>query len=113
MPRSTLTLVLPAVLFAAKAYAAPVTQTIGPFPDINTCCGDFNSYVLGTVTFANGTNEILGLNSSISLADQGWGNTGAEGADIHLQENGSDIWSYRFATAYHDWATVNFDITSN
>ena len=99
--------------FAPHAQAEPVTQTTAPAGSDSYWYGNGWSWQqLGSVTLADGTNTILGLTSTVTLADQGWGGqTNGNGVRIDLFDNGTDLWGYYVAGATHDWTTQTFDIT--
>jgi len=101
-----------ATLVSASAFAGTVTQTIGPVSS--------DSYVswtrqdLGDITLAQYTSSITGLNSSITLVDQGWGfQDYGNGVSVALYDQGVDLYNFQVAGASHNTTTQTFDITAN
>ena len=97
---------------APHAQAEPVTQTTAPASsDSNP--GDSTWQQLGSVTLPDGTNTILGLTSTVTLVDQGWGGQdNSNGVRIDLFDNGVDLWGTYVAGATHDVTTQTFDIAN-
>jgi hypothetical protein len=97
--------------FAQPAKAVPVTQSTAPAGS-NSTAGDWTWQNLGSVTLANGTNTILGLTSTVTLRDQGFGGqSNTNGVKIDLFDNGVDLWGQYVAGANHGTTTQTFDIT--
>ena len=96
------------------ASAEIVTTTTAPASSDSYWNGNgWNHQTLGSVTFANGTNNILALTSTVTLADQGWGDqTPDNGVKIALDVNGAAVWASSVAGASHDYSTQTFDIMS-
>ena len=94
------------------AQAAPVTQTTAPAS--SSSYGGWNWQELGSVTLAAGTNIILGLTSTVTIWDQGWGgqDPGDNQVFVGLFDNGVELWGQHVAGAYHQTTTQSFDISS-
>ncbi len=101
-----------AVSFCASAFAS-VTQSTAPAG--SNSGGSWNQATLGTVTFANGTNSILALNSTVSLVDQGWGGQDPGGNQVYigLFEGNALVWWQHVAGAVHNWTTQSYDISTD
>lgn len=99
-----------AVAFATNALAAPVTQSTAPAGSDSYWYGNgWNWQTLGSVTLATGTDNVLALSSTASLADQGWGNQDYNnGVKIGLFDNANLVWYQAVAGAYHNWTTQTF-----
>jgi hypothetical protein len=96
------------------ASAGVVTQSTAPAGSDSYWNGNgWNHQTLGSVTFATGTNSISALTSTVTLADQGWGNqTPDNGVKMALDVNGTDVWRSSVAGSSHGYSTQTFDITS-
>ncbi len=70
---------------------------------------------MSSVTLAHGTNEIVGLTSSMNIVDQGWGGQDPNGNQvvIGLFSNGVDLYNVHVAGGWHNWTTQAFDIANN
>jgi hypothetical protein len=107
--------VLLALVFAAaagaNAQATTVTQSVGP---LNSDTSNWNRPVLGSVTFASGTNNISGLTSSMTINDQGWGGQDPVSNNVYigLYNNNNLLWATSVAGAYHYSTNQTFDITA-
>ena len=79
-------------------HAASVTQEMVLSP---TTASGWTQVTVGSVDFANGTNNISALTGNMSVQDQGWG--GHDFWSNHLRiglfENGTQLWSTRIAGA--------------
>jgi hypothetical protein len=112
LKKMTLTIALVAT-FGTSAFASPVvTQTTAPTSS-DTCC--WSQASLGSITLASGTDTILGLTSTMTIWDQGWG--GEDATDnqviIGLFDNGVGIWGQHVAGGFHNVTTQTFDISSD
>jgi len=97
--------------FAPHAQAEPVTQSTEPAGSSSYGGGGWQQ--LGSVTLADGTNTILGLTSTVTLVDQGYGGQDpSNGVRIDLFDNGTDLWGYYVAGATHESSTQTFDIAN-
>lgn len=103
------------LLSIGSAFASPVTQSTAPAGSDSYWYGNgWNWQPLGSITFAGGTNAILGLTSTVTLVDQGWGyQDGGNGVKVALDVNGTDIWTQSVAGSNHYWSTQTFDISTN
>lgn len=105
-----------AALFATLATTAmaSVVQTTAPAGSDSYYYGNgWAQQSLGSVTLATGTNKVLGLTSTVTLWDQGWGGqTYDNGVKIALEVNGVDIWTQAVAGSYHYSDTQTFDIST-
>jgi hypothetical protein len=101
-----------AVSLCSSAFAS-VTQSTAPAG--SNSGGSWNQATLGSVTFANGTNSILALTSTVSLVDQGWGGQDPNGNQVFigLFEGNNFLWGQHVAGAVHDWATQSYDISTD
>jgi hypothetical protein len=98
---------------AGSAQASPVTQTTPPASGSYSVQG-YSNTDLGSVTLPNGTSTILGLTSTVTLVDQGWGGQDpTNGVLVRLLDNGSSIWSTYVAGATHSQQTQTYDISTN
>lgn len=90
--------------------SADVTQTTAPVS--MDSWGGWDWVQMSSVTLANGTNKMVGLTSSMNIADQGWGGEWAPGNQvvIGLFSNGSNLFNVHVAGGYHDWTFQTFDI---
>ena len=106
-------LICAALAYAQHANATPITQVTAP-----ASSQSYNSWTwqeLGGVTLASGTTSVLGLKSSVTLVDQGWG--GQDPANnqviLGLFDNGAEIWGQHVAGATHQMTTQTYDISSS
>ena len=104
-----------AVSFSNPTFSAPVTQSTSPASADSYWYGNgWNWQTLGSVTLATGTNNILGLTSTATVVDQGWGGQDPNnGVRIGLFDNASLIWNTIVAGADHNWTTHNYDINNS
>src|SRR5271165_6887523 len=92
-----------AALAASPALALSVTQsttTTAPFDSYNS----WNAAPLadGTVTLAPFTDQIDALTTSMTVADQGWGNQSlANGVYLMLTENGTSLGEFLVGGTSH------------
>ena len=93
--------------------SADVIQTTSPV-SMDTY-GGWDWAQMSSVTLANGTNEVLGLTSSMNIADQGWGGQDPTSNQvlIGLYSNGQDLYNVHVAGGYHYWTFQTFDIANN
>lgn len=70
---------------------------------------------MSSVTLAHGTNEIIGLTSSMNIHDQGWGGQDPAGNQvlIGLFANGANLFNVHVAGGLHSWTTQTFNIASD
>jgi len=110
LKKITLSLVL-AASFGTSAFAS-VTQTTAPAGSFDS---NWSSSQLGSVTLASGTNTILGLTSTVTIQDQGWGGQDPNNNQvvIGLFDNGVDIWGQHVAGGYHTQSTQTYDISTD
>jgi hypothetical protein len=102
-----------AAMFGASAYASVIQSTSPAGSDSYWYGNGWSWQELGRVTLADGTNNISGLTSTVTLVDQGWGGQDYNnGVLISLFENSTDLFDIRVAGADHNWTTLSFDITS-
>jgi hypothetical protein len=96
-----------------SAASADVIQTT--LPVAMDSWGGWNWQQMSSVTLSTGTNQILGLTSSMSIADQGWGgqDPGGNQVLVGLFSNGSNLYNVHVAGGYHGWSFQTFDITNN
>jgi hypothetical protein len=105
-------LLLSLALVASTSSAfASVVQTTAP---AGSSSSGWTSTLLGTVTFAQNTDTVLSLTSTVSLADQGWGGQDPNGNQVYigLFDNSTALWTQHVAGAVHGWNLVNFNIAS-
>lgn len=101
-----------AMASAQVAQAAPVTVTTAP-AGYSTYM-DWNAYTLGQVDFATGTNQILGLTTSVDVKDQGYGGSDpTNGVLLRLIADGTQLWGAWVGGGGHDWTHQDYDITAN
>lgn len=103
-------------LFAtlASSAMASVVQSTAPAGSDSYYYGNgWAQQSLGSVSLASGTNNVLGLTSTVTLWDQGWGGqTYDNGVKIALEVNGVDIWTQAVAGSSHTSSTQVFDIAT-
>lgn len=106
-------LILTAVIATSCATSAfaTVIQTTSPASSYDS---NWSSSTLGTITLAKDTNMILGLTSSMNIADQGWGGQDPNNNQviIGLFSNNTRLWGQHVAGGYHGWTTQSFDIAT-
>lgn len=75
----------------------------------------WGTYDIGDVAFAKGTNSVLGLTSTASLWDQGWGGQcpSCNQVFVGLYQDGKRIWAQHVAGAYHVYSTQTYDIAND
>ncbi|MEX8518464.1 MAG: PEP-CTERM sorting domain-containing protein [Leptothrix sp. (in: b-proteobacteria)] len=98
---------------ASSAQAAPVTQSFtGGAADVS----NWRDANLGSVTLAQGTNNISSLTTSAIFWDQGWGGQDAwnNRADVQLFSGNTLLWDQRIGGGDHSsyGITQTFNITS-
>ena len=93
--------------------SANVIQTTAPV-SMNSW-GGWNWVQMSSVTLAEGTNKIVGLTSSMNIADQGWGGQDPNGNQVlvGLYSNGVDLYNVHVAGGLHNWTFQSFDIANN
>jgi hypothetical protein len=66
------------------------------------------------VTLASGTNQILGLTSSMNIVDQGWGGQDPNSNQVlvGLFSNGANLFNVHVAGGYHSWTFQAYDIAT-
>ncbi|MGZ8357257.1 MAG: PEP-CTERM sorting domain-containing protein, partial [Telluria sp.] len=76
---------------------------------------NWSSSLLGSVTFAAGTNEIFGLTSAVGARDQGWGGQDGNGNQvvIGLFNGNTQLWWTHVAGGWHNYAFQTFDIAAS
>jgi hypothetical protein len=101
-----------AVSLCTSAFAS-VTQSTAPAG--SNSYGSWNQATLGSVTFAHGTNTILGLTSTVSLVDQGWGGQDPNGNQVFIAlfQGNDAVWGQHVAGAVHNWTTQSYDISAD
>jgi opacity protein-like surface antigen len=100
-----------AVSFAASASASVVQSASG-----GSYYGyqQWGSHPIGSVTFANGTNEISALSAWATLNDQGWGGQcDCNQVYIGLFQGDNALWTQYVAGAKHYVTTQSFDTATN
>lgn len=106
---------LPAALSISllSGASASVIQTTAPVS--MDSWGGWNWVQMSSVTLAKGTNEILGLTSSMRIADQGWGGQDPNGNQVvvGLISNNVDLFNVHVAGGLHNWTYQTFDIANN
>lgn len=103
-----------ALSFALMSGAsANVIQTTAPV-SMNSY-GGWAWQQMSSVKLAHGTNEILGLTSSMNIVDQGWGGQDPNGNQVlvGLYSNGVDLYNVHVAGGLHNWTFQSFDIANN
>lgn len=70
---------------------------------------------MSSVTLASGTNEILGLTSSMNIVDQGWGGQDPNSNQVlvGLFSNGANIFNVHVAGGLHYWTFQAYDIAND
>lgn len=93
--------------------SADVIQTTQPVS--MDSWGGWNWKQMSSVTLASGTNQILGLTSSMNIADQGWGGQDPNGNQVlvGLYSNGIDLFNVHVAGGLHGWTFQAYDIASD
>jgi hypothetical protein len=77
--------------------------------------GGWNWKQMSSVTLANGTNEILGLTSSMNIIDQGWGGQDPNSNQVlvGLFSNGVNLFNVHVAGGLHSWTFQTYNIASD
>lgn len=90
--------------------SADVIQTTSPVS--MDSWGGWNWVQMSSVTLASGTNKLIGLTSSMNIADQGWGGQDPQGNQVlvGLFSNGTDLFNVHVAGGLHDWTFQSYDI---
>lgn len=102
-----------AVAMATPAFA-DVTQSLSHSGTDQIAWTNGGVIDMGGVTLASGTNTISALTSSVTLVDQGWGNTDlGNGVYVGLYQGAANVFSLRIAGATHVWATDQFNIAND
>lgn len=93
--------------------SADVIQTTAPVS--MDSWGGWNWVQMSSVTLKNGTNKMLGLTSSMNIADQGWGGEYAPGNQVvvGLFSNGVDLFNVHVAGGQHGWTFQAYDIAND
>jgi hypothetical protein len=100
--------VLLAASFAGVASASVVQSTSGGSYDGYEQWG---SHPIGSVTFASGTNQVLGLTTSANLWDQGWGGQcDCNQVYVGLFQGDTALWTQRVGYAVHDYTFQSYNI---
>jgi hypothetical protein len=103
--------VLLAASFAGTAGASVVQSTSGGSYDGYQQWG---SHPMGSVTFASGTNQILGLSTSANLWDQGWGGQcDCNQVYVGLFQGDTALWTQRVAYAVHGSTFQSYNILND
>lgn len=108
-----LTLSFALSLSLVSAASADVIQTTAPVS--MDSWGGWNWVQMSSVTLASGTNQIVGLTSSMNIIDQGWGGQDPNSNQvlIGLFSNGNDLFNVHVAGGLHNWTTQTYNIASN
>jgi hypothetical protein len=103
-----------AILLAASfgvASASVVQSTSGGSYDGYEQWG---SHSMGSVTFASGTNQVLGLSTSANLWDQGWGGQcDCNQVYVGLFQGDTALWAQRVAYAVHGSTFQSYNILND
>lgn len=77
--------------------------------------GGWNWHMMSSVTLASGTNEILGLTSSMNIIDQGWGGQDPNSNQVlvGLFSNGVNLFNVHVAGGLHNWSFQAYNIASD
>jgi hypothetical protein len=69
---------------------------------------------MSSVTLATGTNQILGLTSSMNIVDQGWGGQDPNSNQVlvGLFSNGNNLFNVHVAGGFHNWTFQAYDIAN-
>lgn len=93
--------------------SANVIQTTSPVS--MDSWGGWAWKMMSSVTLATGTNEILGLTSSMNIVDQGWGGQDPNSNQVlvGLFSNGTNLFNVHVAGGLHNWTFQSYNIASN
>lgn len=100
------------LVFAQHAQATIITQSTAP-ASADSWSG-WSWQPLGSITLAKDTNSILGLTSTVTLVDQGWGGQDPTSNQVlvSLFNNSTDLFNIHVAGAYHYTTTQAFNIAT-
>lgn len=102
-----------ALLGASPVGATTVTQTQAISP-VNTQ-SDWTRYYLGSVTLAQGTNQVSDISSSVTVGDHGWGGYDPLGNHLRigLFEGTTLLWSDRIAQGLRPAALQTYSASAS
>lgn len=97
-------------LMLAQPAQAAVTQSTAPAGSSSYWYGNGWAWQsLGSVTLGSPTVQVLSLDSTVTLVDQGWGGqSNTNGVLIGLYDGATSLWGQYVAGAQHSWTTQNY-----
>ncbi len=94
--------------------AAAATYTLSASDTDQSWKSNPGNFEIGRFSLQSNIVDIISLNSSVTLIDQGWGGENPDnGVSVRLFAGETQIYSLHVAGATHEWKTDYYSLTSN
>ncbi|MDQ1811974.1 PEP-CTERM sorting domain-containing protein [Massilia sp. CCM 9210] len=105
--------------FTVAALSLPLSAAAGTYTLTSPGTDQYawvnaGKFEIGRFSLQSDVGDIIGLNTSVTLRDQGWGNQDlTNGVYVGLFAGDTALYTLHVAGANHDWKTDNYSLISN